>query len=154
MVSVTITVEPAGQSGTSGAHEVTVYVDVEKIVEVVRLSGGYEVIVESGAVVGPETSVVVPGAGMVVEPGTLVGSGVETGEPPELEPGREAEVDGSGPDVEAVEPVGFAPSVEDTEPVAVSVMGQTVVEMGIVSVTTTVELAGQLGTSGAHEVTV
>lgn len=54
MVSVTRTVEPPGQLVTSGPQLVTVLMEVVKIVDVVRLSGGRDpgVVVGAGGVVG------------------------------------------------------------------------------------------------------
>lgn len=118
IVSVTTTVESAGQSGTSGAHDVTVWIVVVKIVEVVMLC-------EGGGVVG--------GVGV----GSGVGSGVG---------GTSGSEEGgtSGSSVGGTS--GFS--------VSVSVMGQTVVEIAIVSVTTVVSPSVQSGSSGPQSVTV
>jgi hypothetical protein len=125
MVSVTTVVEPSGHSGTSGPQSVTVRVEVVKMVDVVMV-----VVLGSGSSVGSGVgsgSSVGSGSGVVV-----VGAGVSEGS------SESTVVVGSG-------------SVS----VSVSVIGQTVVEMGIVSVTIMVEPpSGQSGTSGPQSVTV
>jgi len=128
MVSVTTVVEPSGHSGTSGPQSVTVRVEVVKMVDVVMvvvLGSGSSV--GSGVGSGSGSSSVGSGSGVVV-----VGAGVSEGS------SESTVVVGSG-------------SVS----VSVSVIGQTVVEMGIVSVTIMVEPpSGQSGTSGPQSVTV
>jgi hypothetical protein len=114
MVSVTTIVESAGQSGTSGAQEVTVCVAVVKMVEVVKLSTS----VGSGSG---------SGSGFLVRVTDAVVSVVS----------------GKSDEASLVEGVGL-----------ISVIGQIVVEMAIVSVTMTVESAGQSVISGAQEVKV
>lgn len=99
------------------------------MVEVVRLSGGYD---WEG----------VTGADEVSGPGVVDGTGCS--------------VDDTGPGSVLGAPVGTTEESPEGAPVpeTLSVTGQTVVETGIVSVTRTVEPAGQFVTSGAHEVTV
>jgi hypothetical protein len=145
IVSVTTVVESAGQSGISGAHDVTVWTVVVKMVEVVMLG------VVSGRSEDGVTGGVVSGGG-ISEEGT--GGGVGTGVSVVVGATSGSDVGGtSGSD----EGGTSGSSVGGTSglPDSVSVTGHTVVEMATVSVTRMVEPPpGQSGISGPQSVTV
>lgn len=132
MVEVTTDIDSAGQSVTVGAQLVMVYSLVAYTVDVVHeepLTG----------VVEPVTSEVPSGIGREDDPmGELVGT---------LATGTEEFVGKT--------PLGAGTrGVETTVETAVSVTGQTVVEIGIVEVTTDIDSAGQSVTVGAQLVIV
>ena len=148
--------------------EIVVIVTVEMVLEVVtKVELPVVTVLVTGQVVTVSyvTTVVVasPGAGVV--PTGDEGAGDEASEvtpgAEELSTGVEAtEVPLGGVDT-AEELTGKAPvelgpagTVELTVAAVVSVTGHTVVEIGIVEVTTVVESAGQLTTSGAQLVMV
>jgi hypothetical protein len=143
VVCVTTVVDPSGQSGTSGPQLVMVETDVVNMVDVVRLWGG----VVSGILKVPDSDVGSSGDSSEVDI-----SGNSTDE----------EVSGSGVGSGAVVPgsseievrVGSGAVVPGSSEIEVRVIGQMVVEIAMVCVTTVVEPSGQSGTSGPQLVMV
>lgn len=140
MMEVTMTVESDGQLGAPGAQLVTVISEVLYTVEVDEVT----MVVGPGAVGAGVLSV-----GLTVSDGIPVWPGI----PPDwLEPGTSVVGTGVSPGIPP-DWLELGSSV-GTGTGSVSVTGQTVVEIGISVVTTTVELAGQLVTSGPQLVMV
>ena len=143
IVEVTTVVECAGQLVTVGAQLVIVTKLVVYTVEVVIWTG----VVITGVEAAEVPTGVSPGADETEEAGIEdVGTDVPLGTP-----GIPAD------ELTGETPLGLGTAdrgVEPTAPVVVSVTGQTVVEIGIVEVTTVVESAGQLVTVGAQLVIV
>jgi hypothetical protein len=127
MVCVTTVVDPSGQSGTSGPQLVMVETDVVNMVDVVRLWDGVV-------------------SGILKVPGSDVGSWGDSSEVDVWDDSTDEDVPGSG--------VGSGVVVPGSSDIEVRVMGQMVVEIAMVCVTTVVEPSGQSGTSGPQLVMV
>ena len=142
IVEVTTVVESAGQLTTSGAQLVMVTSLVVYTVEVVIWTG---VVIN-----GVEAAEVPPGVLVVTDK-------VEEAETEDK--GTGVPLEGGTPADELTGRTPLGPGITETEvelvaSTVVSVTGHTVVEIGIVEVTTVVESAGQLTTSGAQLVIV